>query len=334
MSLRTLRNGALGVLRSAGLFSRSADSPSRRERLLILCYHGIALEDEERWRGHLYIPLPQFRKRMEQLRAFGANVLPLAEAMERLRKHSLPPRSVVITFDDGFYDFHRHAAPLLREFGFPATVYLTTYYCRNPRPLFNLMADYLLWKSGLEQIELAGFGFTEPLPIANPQERQKVTQQLVKWVADRQCNHEEDALAQQIAEAAGLDYSSIRASRKLQLMNPEEVVEMHRSGIGIELHTHRHRTPRDRELFVREIRDNSMCIEEMTGAHPTHFCYPSGDYDRVFFPWLSDFGVDSATTCQGGLAAAQSEPLLLPRMLDDSFVSEVQFDRWLSGFRL
>ena len=334
MSLRTVRNGVLGGLRSAGLFSRSADSPSRRERLLILCYHGIALEDEERWRGHLYIPLPQFRKRLEQLRDFGANVLPLGEGIERLQKHSLPPRSAVITFDDGFYDFHRHAAPLLREFGFPATVYLTTYYCRHPRPLFNLMADYLLWKSGREQIELAGFGLTGPVPIGKAEERQKLVQQLVKWVANHQCANEEDAFAQQIAEAAGLDYGAIRASRKLQLMNPQEVAEVSRSGIGIELHTHRHRTPRERELFGREIRDNSVCIEELTGTTPTHFCYPSGDYDRVFFPWLSELGVNSATTCESGLAAAQSESLLLPRMLDDSFVSEVQFDRWLSGFRL
>jgi peptidoglycan/xylan/chitin deacetylase (PgdA/CDA1 family) len=38
----------------------------------------------------------------------------------------LPDRAVVLSFDDGFEDFHRHAMPLLDRYGFTATVYVTT----------------------------------------------------------------------------------------------------------------------------------------------------------------------------------------------------------------
>ena len=38
----------------------------------------------------------------------------------------LPARPVVLTFDDGFADFHREVLPLLRDYGFTATVFVTT----------------------------------------------------------------------------------------------------------------------------------------------------------------------------------------------------------------
>ena len=42
------------------------------------------------------------------------------------RRRSLPERPVVVTFDDGYADFHSEALPLLERFGFPATVFLTS----------------------------------------------------------------------------------------------------------------------------------------------------------------------------------------------------------------
>ena len=38
----------------------------------------------------------------------------------------MPPRPVVLTFDDGFADFHDRALPLLARYGFTATVFVTT----------------------------------------------------------------------------------------------------------------------------------------------------------------------------------------------------------------
>ena len=333
MSLRGMfRDTALGACRTAGLFSASADSPGRRERLLILCYHGVSLDDEDQWRPRLFIRPDQFRKRLQTLRSAGANVLPLREALERLATHSLPPRSVAITFDDGFYDFYRHAFPLLREFGYPCTVYLTTYYCRHSRPVFMLMADYLLWKSGLEKVRLSEAGLPDPVTIGDETQRQKLVRRLVSQAAECNPDRAEEAFARQIAAAGKLNYDDILVSRKLQLMNPQEAAEVSRAGIALELHTHRHRTPRERGLFIREIRDNAVCIQEITGLSPAHFCYPSGDYDSMFLPWLRETGILSATTCVNGLADPKAEPLLLPRMLDDSLISQVQFERWLSGF--
>jgi peptidoglycan/xylan/chitin deacetylase (PgdA/CDA1 family) len=44
---------------------------------------------------------------------------------------ALPARSVVLTFDDGYADTHGEALPLLQEYGFPATVFVTTGWLRD-----------------------------------------------------------------------------------------------------------------------------------------------------------------------------------------------------------
>src|SRR5438105_2979493 len=88
----------------------------RRERLAVLCWHGISLDDEHLWRDRLYITPELFRRRLEILRDGKYTVLHLEEALDRLWRNDLPPKSVAITFDDGFYDFAVRAVPVLREF--------------------------------------------------------------------------------------------------------------------------------------------------------------------------------------------------------------------------
>ncbi|PYO90184.1 MAG: hypothetical protein DMD58_07430, partial [Gemmatimonadetes bacterium] len=58
---------------------------------------------------------------------------------------------------------------------------------------------------------------------------------------------------------------------------------------------------------------------------------PSGAYDAAFLPWLTEAGVRAATTCDPGLATRTSQPLLLPRIIDSSSLSDVEFEGWLYG---
>jgi peptidoglycan/xylan/chitin deacetylase (PgdA/CDA1 family) len=102
-------------------------------------------------------------------------------------------------------------------------------------------------------------------------------------------------------------------------------------GADIQLHTHRHRAPLDRELFLREIADNRHSIQAMTGLRPSHFCYPSGVYDLRFLPWLRESDIISATTCETGFASRSSNQLLLPRFLDNAALSSIEFESWLTG---
>ncbi len=319
-------------MKSVGAFSRAARSEQRRSQLLILCYHGLSIADEHEWLPKLFITPEGFRDRLQTLRQMQAHVLPLGEAIQHLHKGTLPPASVVITFDDGFYDFLKFGVPLLNEFQVPATLYLTTHYCDYRVPIVNLAFDYILWKSRREFVTLAEMGMPEPMPIRNYQERQLVVWKLVEWAETQGLRTlEKDLLARALAERLGVDYTLLLERRMIQIMSPEEAVRTFEAGIDLQLHTHRHRTPRDKALFQREVRDNSEYIQRLTGKRPEHFCYPSGDYCADFLPWLSEMGVTSATTCDAGLAMAKSQDLLLPRILDDSSVDLLRFQSFVAG---
>lgn len=323
---------ALKTLRSVGLFSLASRSSRRTSRLLILCYHGLSLYDEHEWQPLLYITPERFRQRLTSLRDMNASVLPLNEALTRLHSGSLPPRSAAITFDDGMYDFLIHGVPALSEFGYPATLYLTTYYCKYRVPVITLVLDYLLWKSGKRSVELPEQSIDVPASITTYEERQQVVIRVLKWMEAKELSTlEKDDTARQMAKKLGVDYQEIVDRRLLQIASSEEAVAISRAGVDLELHTHRHRTPRDRDLFWRELQDNSNSIRELTGKTPAHFCYPSGHSLPEFLPWLREFGVKSATTCERGLAARSSDDLLLPRVLDDSTVDAVRFESFVSG---
>ena len=120
----------------------------------------------------------------------------------------------------------------------------------------------------------------------------------------------------------------------LRIMSPEQVQSLPPL-IDVQLHTHRHRAPRELDSFSDEIEENRTRISAITGIARqslSHFCYPNGDYSESLRLWLRQLGVVSATTCVPGMAHSQSDLLLLPRFIDTMNTSELSFEAWASGF--
>ena len=330
--LKSVKVKALQIARGFGIFGMAAGSRWRRQRLLILCYHGLSLKDEHEWRGNLFVTPAFFRGRLEILARRRYKILPLGDALAMLQEGSLPPKSVVITFDDGFHDFHQLAYPLLGEFGFPATVYQTTYYCDHPFPVFNLIVSYLLWRGAGRRLEGAVCGVPGVFDLSPGGDPNRVVGVFLEVARQRDYTAaQKNELAARVAGELGVDYAEILRLRMLQLMTPSEVSGIAAGGIDVELHTHRHRTPLEESSFIREIRDNRQWLAAATGTQPAHFCYPSGHHCNEFLPWLRAERVVSAATCDYGLATRTCEPLLLPRLLDSMNVTEVEFEGWLAG---
>lgn len=100
-------------------------------RVPILLYHSISAQASPRFRPWT-VPPDRFAAHMETLAADGYEPITvdrLRRLQDPLPAHGrLPDRPVVITFDDGFEDFHHHALPVLDRHGFASTLYLPTAY--------------------------------------------------------------------------------------------------------------------------------------------------------------------------------------------------------------
>ena len=118
-------------------------------------------------------------------------------------------------------------------------------------------------------------------------------------------------------------------------MNPAELRGVASQGFDIQLHTHRHRMPRERDLFVKEIEDNRRALElgGKDDGRFRHFCYPSGVYYPQTAEWLRQCGILSAATCDPGIAAQSSNPYYLPRFSDSMNIHGIVFEAWVSGVR-
>jgi len=331
--LRSAKLLTLNVGKSIGVFQVLSRSDWRKNHLLILAYHGVSHDDEHLWNPDLYVSPEYFRTRMQALKDYGCNVLPLTEALQQLEDGTLPQCSVVLTFDDGASDFYHRAFPILREFGWPATVYLTSYYCNYNRPVFDTMCSYLLWKGRGREVDVKSLiDGVRSLDLRSASGIEAATVAIREFSRrERFTAKKKDALLTAIAERLSLDYPAILSKRILHLLSVEELTTLAAEGVDIQLHTHRHHAPKKRDSFMLELDENKNFITRFTKL-PHHFSYPDGEYADCYGPWLDACDVISATTCEPGLVTHGSHPYKLPRIVDTSSLHPVEFEGWVSGF--
>lgn len=94
----------------------------RYQTVPILCYHRLGTGN-----GKMVVSPANFAAQLDWLARNDYRIVRLKDLREFLDgKRPLPRRAVAITFDDGYGSFYRQAYPLLKKYGFPATVFIYT----------------------------------------------------------------------------------------------------------------------------------------------------------------------------------------------------------------
>jgi peptidoglycan/xylan/chitin deacetylase (PgdA/CDA1 family) len=329
---RALKQAALAAARIAGLFALS--TWLTRRDLRILCYHAFEIADESAFRPKMFMKPETFKRRMAMLKRLGFTVVGLDEGLDRVRRGVLGARTCAITIDDGFASVFRHAAPVLAELRWPATLYYTTYYGQKQALVYGLVVEYLFWKTRVARLDLSDVPDLPPIAcdLARPDERQRAMTGIVEF-GDRGSQELRDRLCRVLGQKLGVNVEDLVRHRQFTLMTPEELRALRDRGFDVQLHTHRHRFPMDDKRSAQdEIVTNRAVLEAWLPGRYRHFCYPSGEWAPHQSAWLDEIEVTTATTCLPGLVDQRSPRHGLPRFLDGEDVTDLEFEAELSGF--
>lgn len=299
---------------------------ARQGRLCILNYHRIL-----RAADPLLSTEPDvatFRWQMKALADYF-NVLPLSEAIERDPSRPLPPRAVCITFDDGYRSTHDLALPILREFGFAATVFVTTGYV-NEGSMWNDRILTAVRELRQDSLDLENIGLGK-IAVGTLDERRRAVE-VVTETAKYLPPEQRESVIDRLAEMSGQCDPD-------QMLTESMLRSMVAQGIEIGAHTVSHpiltRLADPKAMF--EIAESKRQLEAIIGEPVRYFAYPNGkrgiDFNERHMAMAREAGFSAAFTTAPGAVTASHDRFALPRArpwdrTPDRFV--LRLLRWLA----
>ena len=303
----------------------------QRRRLTIFMFHGVEAEP-------ISPPCPYvndaatLRRELEYVRRCF-HVLPLEEALERLYAGTLPDRAAAITFDDGTRNLLTHAAPVLRDIGLPAAVFLAT----GPMGTDETLWPDRLWlafaRTNALEVDLTMFGLGT-VSLRSVADRGAACAAIVERLKDLP---DEERMERIESLVATLEPESDGDAGPFRMLSWEEAHALASDG-NVTLHPHSVTHPIlsrcSDEKVEYEIFESCATLERETGRTPSVFAYPNGrpeDFDERARAALRGRGVRWALATTSGLAHRKSDPLSLPRIGLGSGQSDALFRLVASG---
>lgn len=240
------------------------------------------------------------------------NVLPLDEAVERVRCGALPARAVSITFDDGYRDNLEVAMPILHRHGLGATFFIASGFLDGGRMMHDTVVETVR-RLPTGQIDLHWIGLGQRR-VDNLDSRLALIAEFVGQVKYLNFDQRRDACER----LGSLSPSDLPTDL---MMTSAQVRQAHHAGMHIGAHTHDH--PILAKSSVAEARHQiNRSREELAGllgTAPRLFAYPNGkptlDYSREHVALVKEAGFDAAVSVAFGCTTRDSDHFQIPRFI-------------------
>lgn len=279
--------------------------------LRVLTYHRIAdpASTPELDPGIVSATPAQFAEQLEFL-SHAYQVISLNTVLDAIHTgRSLPPRSVLITFDDAYEDFQTTAWPLLRGHGMPATLFVPTAFPDAPERCFWWdRIHHAVTSTTQPEIRETPLG---PLSLLTPESRQTASIRL-------------KACLKTLPHAEAMDWCE-RIIAELQCPPGRNVVLSWESlrrlaGEGVSLCPHTRTHPLlervSEEEAVAEVSGSLRDLEERIGPTPPVLAYPAGSVCASLAERLRREGFTLAFTTAHGVNHLRTADLLRLRRIN------------------
>jgi len=257
----------------------------------------------------------------------------------------IPNDSFVITFDDGWIDFHDTAYPILSRFKVPATVYLTTGFVSSKCSYWQERLNNLLLPILVNENVFLKKDNVISMPEINLKLRDLISKSDGKPVTFKFIDYlkkfNNDKILKTVSDLEEfLKEHSIKFSgdKNRSFANWDEINSIKGPDISFGSHTVNHRilTNEQTNVVEDEICKSKEIIEEETGRKVLHFCYPNGNYNDEIKKIVSE-SYKSACTTRVGFVSKGSDIYSLNRIgINEEMVTDRRgnFSKYVFTFSL
>jgi peptidoglycan/xylan/chitin deacetylase (PgdA/CDA1 family) len=281
----------------------------------IVMYHSVMDEpgSEASTLGGIIHSTRDFRQQMEVVARHFSPVT-MHDVLQFVRgDKDLPPRPVVITFDDGYADNYQVASPILKRVGVPAAFYVTVECVEKRKLPWPARARHaFLTSKKMEWTEPQG----ERWPLSSPDQRSRAFERALQYCGKLAGDSLEDFVRTLEHELE----TAPRACGDSLMMTWDEVRGLAREGhiVGSHTMTHPNMAHVQEEDLKREFVQSKNVLERELAGQVVHFSYPC----PVLQPhWAEhtvrasrESGYRTAVTTTGGLVRRNDNPLCLRRI--------------------
>jgi peptidoglycan/xylan/chitin deacetylase (PgdA/CDA1 family) len=294
-----LKQTARGAGRSQA-FARLVDGlertdPERPNLLRVLTYHRVDRPGLETGRYPRLMVSPEVFEAQMRFVAARFQVLSMPELLAATRNRDiLPPRSLLLTFDDAYADFASHAWPVLRRHGLPATLFVPTAFPGDPTRVFwwDRLYHALLTSSRGNAVE-SPIG---RLPLGTCAMREAAFTRLREHVK-RRPHAEAVAWVEMFSSELGV------SPPPPDVLGWDDLRRLAAEGVTLGCHTRTHALAN--RISADELRDEAVGsrhdLEREIGSALPIFAYPSGAFDEQAVARLAGEGFELAFTTRRGI---------------------------------
>jgi peptidoglycan/xylan/chitin deacetylase (PgdA/CDA1 family) len=263
--------------------------------LRVLTYHRVVELDEDSLHSPgMTVSLQVFQEHIAYL-SQHYHVLHIQDLLEASRAGSgLPPRSVLITFDDAYQDFGDLAWPILRQYALPVTLFVPTAFPDHPERVFwwDWLSEAFRLTTRRDELETPTGRFS----LSTPAQRRNAYKRLRDYIKSLP-NARVSGVVEEVCSQLGVPKSTppVLGWEALRMLTQEGVA------LGAHTQTHPLMNRISLEEACQEISGSFNDLQREIGSALPVFAYPGGELSDGAARHLQDVGVELGFTTRRGL---------------------------------
>lgn len=298
---------------AAGPLPILIQSVRSRRCLSVLTYHSI-IDQPLPFYDWSFLDATVFRKQIDYLKKHFS-ILPLSEALERLKKDALDGPTAAITFDDGFSNNFQVAFPILQACQAPSTIFLATDLIGSEKTVWFTRLLMALQMTSCKELPWNG----EVFPLADPNRLSTSSARLQAALKRFPARKLEEELVRIESILSVPSNPRVPEDSPFRMLDQDMIRAMQGSGLvefGAHTCGHTILSRLSNEEKTSQIMGSISRVEELTAKKCLSFAFPNGaqnDFDPESQHVLAESGVRAALTMVPGPNRPTTSPLEIHR---------------------